>query len=162
MCRVQWLRHCYYCLLVCFCSSWFVALRVLQAARRHINGPSTWRSCTERLFPLSHPLATFVSQLRWLCKYEKIWSKTWEFLWVFNLPIGQKSAKYQNWPRDCDTRLQWFIFNCDFNLPSLFSHSFLSLSVSLFCWLATSSMRQWWMTAMGNGLRVFVNWNMNI
>lgn len=57
-----------------------------------------------------------------------------------------------NWPRECDTRLPWILFNCDFNLPFLSTHTPtpLSFSFSLPFFLAVS-MRQWCMAKRGMG-----------
>lgn len=70
MCRVQWQRH-FYCLSWIFVVAVVVVWRFLQAARRHINGLSTWRSCA-----VSLPHTTRSSGNPGDYANTKIWSKT--------------------------------------------------------------------------------------
>lgn len=91
---------------------------------------------------------TLVRQPRWLCKYENLEQNVRNFM-SFQFANWPEERQIPNWNRECDTRSQWFLFNCDFISPSLFPHSHShSRSLYLSCWLATAWMRQWWMTEL--------------
>lgn len=140
MCRVQWQQH----FLACLAGSsgnWGLASLLWP----HLALTVVLHSLPFSLLP---PSCSYLSQpTQVIMQIQKFGAKREKFheFSICQLPTA-------NWPRECDTRLPWFLFNCDFNLPFLSTHTPtpLPFSFSLSFFLA-ASMRQWCMAKRGMG-----------
>lgn len=140
MCRVQWQQH----FLACLAGSsgnWGLASLLWP----HLTVTVVLHSLPFSLLP---PSCSYLSQpTQVIMQIQKFGAKREKFheFSICQLPTA-------NWPRECDTRLPWILFNCDFNLPFLSTHTPtpLPFSFSLSFFLA-ASMRQWCMAKRGMG-----------
>lgn len=140
MCRVQWQQH----FLACLAGSsgnWGLASLLWP----HLALTVVLHSLPFSLLP---PSCSYLSQpTQVIMQIQKFGAKREKFheFSICQLPTA-------NWPRECDTRLPWILFNFDFNLPFLSTHTPtpLPFSFSLSFFLA-ATMRQWCMAKRGMG-----------
>lgn len=119
MCRVQWQQH----FLACLAGSsgnWGLASLLWP----HLTVTVVLHSLPFSLLP---PSCSYLSQpTQVIMQIQKFGAKREKFheFSICQLPTA-------NWPRECDTRLPWILFNCDFNLPCPHTLPLLCLSLSL-------------------------------